>query len=55
MEKTNDNAFSKTNRLNKTLTPLKKIQITKERFDQVAKEHFVKQLNEMHPAQKEII
>lgn len=55
MEKTNDNAFSKTNRLNKTLTPLKKIQISKERFDQVTKEHFVKQLNELHPAQKEII
>jgi hypothetical protein len=41
--------------LSKTLTPLKKIQITKEKFDQVQKEHFLKQLNELHPAQKEII
>ena len=54
-EKTNDNAFTKTNRLSKTLTPLKKIQISKEKFDQIHKEHFVKQLNELHPAQKEII
>lgn len=41
--------------MNKTLSPLKKIQISKEKFDQANKEHFVKQLNELHPAQKEII
>lgn len=41
--------------MSKTLTPLKKIQISKDKFDQVNKEHFIKQLNEMHPAQKEII
>jgi hypothetical protein len=41
--------------MSKTLTPLKKIQISKEKFDTVQKEHFVKQLNELHPAQKEII
>lgn len=41
--------------MNKTLSPLKKIQISKDKYDQVNKEHFVKQLNELHPAQKEII
>jgi hypothetical protein len=41
--------------MSKTLAPLKKIPITKEKFDQVQKEHFIKQLNELHPAQKEII
>lgn len=41
--------------MGKTLTPLKKIQISREKFDQVQREHFVKQLNELHPAQKEIV
>ena len=41
--------------MNKTLSPLKKLQISKDKFDQVHKEHFIKQLNELHPAQKEII
>lgn len=55
LEKTSDNAFSKSTKLGKTLTPLKKIQISREKFDQVQREHFVKQLNELHPAQKEIV
>lgn len=41
--------------MTKTLSPLKKIQISKEKYDEVSREHFIKQLNELHPAQKEIV
>jgi hypothetical protein len=39
---------------NKPLSPLKKIPVPKEKFDKISKEHFNKQLNEIHQAQKSI-
>lgn len=39
----------------KPLSPLKKIQVAKDKYDAVTRDHFQKQLNELHPAQKEIV
>ena len=55
LERTNANHFSRSARSTRTLSPLKKIQVSKEKFDEVNREHFVKQLNELHPSQKAII
>ena len=38
----------------KPLSPLKKIPLSKDTFDKISKEHFNKQLNEIHRAQKNI-
>jgi hypothetical protein len=40
--------------MNKTLSPLKKIKVSKDQYDKVEKDHFVKQLNELRPAQKSV-
>ena len=37
------------------MSPLKKIKNSKDQYDKVSKEHFKKQLNEIHRAQKDII
>lgn len=55
LEKTNQNAFPKLQKTTKTLSPLKKIQISKDQFDKVNRDHFKKQLNELHRAQKTIV
>lgn len=54
LEKTAGTSFTKS-KPSKTLSPLKKIQVSKDQFDKISKQHFNKQLNELHRAQKEII
>ncbi len=52
LEKTNSTAMGKLYKNKKTLSPLKKIKVSKQKYDAMSKEHFSRQLNEMHPAQK---
>ena len=55
LEKTTSNAFTKLTKPTKPLSPLKKIKVSKDQYDKISKEHFNKQLNELHRAQKDIL